>query len=115
MDESLPQSLYIDWEMIFCSFTIAQHAEFPRWSLLSQSKVKVNGFCDASIEAYNACSYVVSKVSGSMSDLPRSKFRDASLKTVKGAETGVIWCRISGSPNVGSSSVKCWEVFLLLG
>ncbi|XP_070138796.1 uncharacterized protein [Drosophila bipectinata] len=70
-DKSLPHALHCDWNMICSSFVSAQRVEFPRWGLTSKSEVEVLGFCDASIEAYGACVYVVSKGAGV-----------ASLKTV---------------------------------
>ncbi|XP_044312743.1 uncharacterized protein LOC123037186 [Drosophila rhopaloa] len=81
-DESLPQALHSDWEKICCSFAMAQRADFPRWSLSSPTDLEIHGFCDASIEAYGACIYVVSRGTGAGSHLLCSKSRVAPLKTV---------------------------------
>ncbi|XP_070139201.1 uncharacterized protein [Drosophila bipectinata] len=83
-DESLPQVFlkHCDWDMICSSFVSAQYTEFPKWALRSKSEVEIHGFCGASIEAYLACVYVVSKGSGSASYLFCSKSRVTPLKTV---------------------------------
>ncbi|XP_044315306.1 uncharacterized protein LOC123037686 [Drosophila rhopaloa] len=61
---------------------MAQRADFPRWSLSSPTDLEIHGFCDASIEAYGACIYVVSRGTGAGSHLLCSKSRVAPLKTV---------------------------------
>jgi len=48
----------------------------------AQSGLEVHGFCDASIDAYGACVYVVSKGNQSFSHLLCSKSRIAPLKTI---------------------------------
>ncbi len=60
-DSYLQRRRYPDKEMTCFSFTMAQRAEYSRWSLSSQPELEIHGFCDASIETYGACIYVVSK------------------------------------------------------
>ncbi|XP_044312542.1 uncharacterized protein LOC123037110 [Drosophila rhopaloa] len=81
-DESLRQALDSDWEKICCSF-----ADFPRWSLSSPTDLEIHGFCDASIEAYGACIYVVSR---GAELLARLMLEVANLKMYAGKH--YCWC-----------------------
>jgi len=68
---------------------MTQRAEFPIWSLSSPADLEIHGFCDASIGAYGACVYVVSRGTGSRSHLLYSKSRVAPLKTDTVPEQGL--------------------------
>ncbi|XP_044571437.1 uncharacterized protein LOC123257248 [Drosophila ananassae] len=81
-DESLPQGFYTEWQDICRSFSHAQRAEFPRLALTSGALLEIHGFCDASIEAYGACVYIVFRSPGAESRLLCAKSRVSPLKTL---------------------------------
>jgi len=61
------------------SFGQIKHASFPRLVRSPNSESEIHGFCDASIEAYGACVYIVCN---GRSQLLWSKSRVAPLKTL---------------------------------
>ncbi|XP_037957490.1 uncharacterized protein LOC119687300 [Teleopsis dalmanni] len=82
-DESLPQALYSAWIELHSQFTIISSFKFSRYVLLSNSKVQIHGFCDASLDAYGACIYVRCERSTAFeSQLLCSKSKVAPLKTL---------------------------------
>ncbi|KAL7725084.1 hypothetical protein ACLKA6_016157 [Drosophila palustris] len=81
-DESLPASLMSAWMEIIESFSSISRFSFPRLVLDSQVAVEVHGFCDASIDAYGACVYIISRTEQPFSRLLCSKSRVAPLKTL---------------------------------
>ncbi|XP_043063573.1 uncharacterized protein LOC122319825 [Drosophila ficusphila] len=78
-DESLPEAQNTEWNSICRSFVQIKRLCFPRLVLSPNSEIQVHGFCDASMEAYGACVYIV--CSG-QSQLLCSKSRVAPLKTL---------------------------------
>ncbi|XP_043064383.1 uncharacterized protein LOC122320285 [Drosophila ficusphila] len=78
-DESLPEAQNTEWSSICRSSVQIKRLCFPRLVLSPNSEIQVHGFCDASMEAYGACVYIV--CSG-QSQLLCSKSRVAPLKTL---------------------------------
>jgi len=67
---------------MYISFQSVQRISLPRCLLLSETDVKIHGFCDASEEAYGAFIYVLSRGTSTSSHLLCSKSRVAPLKTL---------------------------------
>ncbi|XP_033153552.1 uncharacterized protein LOC117136660 [Drosophila mauritiana] len=84
-DESLPETHNTKWLDICRSFEIISHVSFPRLVFSAESDLEVHGFCDASIDAYGACVYVVSKGNQSFSHL-----------LCYSTKAGALWCGSSG-------------------
>ncbi|KAL7725911.1 hypothetical protein ACLKA6_000678 [Drosophila palustris] len=81
-DESLPLARDTAWKELCSSFQNIPHVSFPRVVLIADAEVEVHGFCDASLEAYGACVYVVTRGQTVTSRLLCSKSRVAPLKTL---------------------------------
>ncbi|XP_032294251.2 uncharacterized protein [Drosophila virilis] len=82
-DESLPVHLSTAWVNFCADFEYTQQFQYPRRALSSDSTVEIHGFCDASLSAYGACVYTVSKCNGNTSvRLLCSKSRVAPVKTI---------------------------------
>nr|XP_044248476.1 uncharacterized protein LOC123002408 [Drosophila takahashii] len=80
-DESLPASLASAWIAFYDSLSNSPRFTFPRLVVLPDTQVEVHGFCDASILAYGACIYIVSRGKGiTQSQLLCSRSRVAPLK-----------------------------------
>ncbi|KAL7732911.1 hypothetical protein ACLKA6_006032 [Drosophila palustris] len=82
-DESLPQSLSTTWSNFCKDFSDVSHAKYMRYVLMPGATFEIHAFCDASLEAYGACIYVLSyKDDRIQSHLLCSKARVAPLKTL---------------------------------
>ncbi|XP_070067080.1 uncharacterized protein [Drosophila virilis] len=82
-DESLPVHLSTAWVNFFADFEQTQQFQYPRRATSSDSTVEIHGFCDASLSAYGACVYTVSKCHGNTSvRILCSKSRVAPVKTI---------------------------------
>ncbi|XP_041451992.1 uncharacterized protein LOC121405379 [Drosophila obscura] len=81
-DESLPTALHSTWIDLRNSLASISRISFPRVVHNSGTIVEVHGFCDASMEAYGACIYVVSRQGESSSNVLCSKSRVAPLKSL---------------------------------
>jgi len=81
-DESLPVARDTAWKELCSSFQNIPHVSFPRVVLIADAEVEIHGFCDASLEAYGACVYVVTRGKTVTSRLLCSKSRVAPLKTL---------------------------------
>ncbi|KAL7724287.1 hypothetical protein ACLKA6_012210 [Drosophila palustris] len=81
-DESLPLARDTAWKELCSSFQNIPHVSFPRVVLIADAEVEIHGFCDASLEAYGACVYVVTRGQTVTSRLLCSKSRVAPLKTL---------------------------------
>ncbi|XP_041450599.1 uncharacterized protein LOC121404671 [Drosophila obscura] len=81
-DESLPTELLSTWIDLRNSLASISRISFPRVVHHSSTIVEVHGFCDASMEAYGACIYVVSRQRESSSNVLCSKSRIAPLKSL---------------------------------
>ncbi|XP_070067157.1 uncharacterized protein [Drosophila virilis] len=81
-DESLPVHLSTAWVNFCADFEQTQQFQYPRRAVSSDSTVEIHGFCDASLSAYGACVYTVSRCHGNTSvRLLCSKSRVAPVKT----------------------------------
>ncbi|XP_041450115.1 uncharacterized protein LOC121404526 [Drosophila obscura] len=81
-DESLPTALHSTWIDLRNSLASISRISFPRVVHHSSTIVEVHGFCDASMEAYGACIYVVSRQGESSSNVLCSKSQVAPLKSL---------------------------------
>ncbi|KAL7723722.1 hypothetical protein ACLKA6_009440 [Drosophila palustris] len=82
-DESLPQSLSTTWSNFCKDFSDVCHAKYMRYVLMPGATFEIHAFCDASLDAYGACIYVLSyKDDRIQSHLLCSKARVAPLKTL---------------------------------
>ncbi|KAL7723799.1 hypothetical protein ACLKA6_008700 [Drosophila palustris] len=81
-DESLPLARDTAWKELCSSFQNIPQVSFPRVVLIADAEVEIHGFCDASLEAYGACVYVVTRGQTVTSRLLCSKSRVAPLKTL---------------------------------
>ncbi|XP_064556170.1 uncharacterized protein LOC135440767, partial [Drosophila montana] len=82
-DESLPVHLSTAWVNFCADYEYTQQFQYPRRALSPDSTVEIHGFCDASLSAYGACVYTVSKCHGNTSvRLLCSKSRVAPVKTI---------------------------------
>ncbi|KAM8703778.1 hypothetical protein ACLKA7_008414 [Drosophila subpalustris] len=82
-DESLPQSLSTTWSNFCKDFSDVCHAKYMRYVLMPGATFEIHAFCDASLDAYGACIYVLSyKDDRIQSQLLCSKARVAPLKTL---------------------------------
>ncbi|KAL7725622.1 hypothetical protein ACLKA6_008034 [Drosophila palustris] len=82
-DESLPSSLNSSWLTLSADLGRTQQLRFPRRAHLPKSAVEIHGFCDASIDAFGGCIYIVSMAEGRRTaQLLCAKSRVAPLKTL---------------------------------
>jgi len=78
-DEGLSESQNTEWSSICTSFGQIKHVSFPRLVRSPNSKSEIHGFCDARVEAYGACVYIVCN---GRPQLLCSKSRVARFKTL---------------------------------
>ncbi|XP_037941449.1 uncharacterized protein LOC119674385 [Teleopsis dalmanni] len=82
-DESLPIKLHTAWNSLYNNLYLVRKLTFPRFVSLPNAFVELHAFCDASLDAYGACVYVVSRFEDSVSvNLLCSKSRVSPLKTL---------------------------------
>ncbi|XP_037959094.1 uncharacterized protein LOC119688490 [Teleopsis dalmanni] len=60
-DESLPNQLHTAWTDLYNRLHITQKLEFPRYVSLLNAALELHAFCDASMNAYGVCIYVISR------------------------------------------------------
>ncbi|XP_044312560.1 uncharacterized protein LOC123037129 [Drosophila rhopaloa] len=63
-DESFPEALNTSWLKLSSDMGHTQQMKFPRRALHPNGAIEINGFCDASIDAYGGCIYLVSIADG---------------------------------------------------
>ncbi|XP_037931454.1 uncharacterized protein LOC119666243 [Teleopsis dalmanni] len=116
-DESLPNQLHTAWTDLYNRLHIIQRLEFPRCVSISHASLELHAFCDASLNAYGVCIYVVSKHGSSESaNLLCSKSRVAPLKTLTvpklelcaAALLAQLIHQIS-SLNIFNAEIHCWS------
>ncbi|XP_064555588.1 uncharacterized protein LOC135440397 [Drosophila montana] len=78
-DESLPIAT---WRERCSSIRNIRHVSFPGVVLFAGADVEIHGFCDASVDAYGACIYVVARSPLATSRILCSKSRVVPLKTL---------------------------------
>ncbi|XP_018400802.1 PREDICTED: uncharacterized protein LOC108778188 [Cyphomyrmex costatus] len=84
-DESLPSQLHTQWTAWYGKISCLNHLRIPRRVLCDNPvRVELHGFCDASEQAYGACTYIRSTDSNQCHHvrLLCTKSRVAPLKTV---------------------------------
>ncbi|XP_043064382.1 uncharacterized protein LOC122320284 [Drosophila ficusphila] len=82
-DESFPEALNSSWLKLSSDMSRTQQMKFPRRALHPNGAIEIHGFCDASIDAYGGCIYLVSIAEGKREvHLFCSKSRVAPLKTL---------------------------------
>ncbi|XP_043471057.1 uncharacterized protein LOC122504184 [Leptopilina heterotoma] len=84
-DESVPHTIYTQWQKIESQLPLLNEVKFNRKVIIKDAvRIEVHGFCDASEKAYGACIYIRSENSNGnvLTNLLCSKNRVAPLKVI---------------------------------